>query len=292
MLAALDSAIGTIQQAFVDQGAWQNTLCVFTTDNGGPVGALNGKPHGIGGATGSQNWPLRGGKGSYMQGGVRGTAFVHGSMLRPALVGTTSSQLLHVTDLLPTVVEAAGGKAVGPPGQPLDGVSAWRYLTHEDAAPPRQHLLINIERENATTAPGPRGKCTGSPGQYAVVKGRYKLLLGGGGLPNTLYHDGLPYNGTAPVPQGGCLTACSSTGCVDAPPVQVFDVLADEGEHDNLAPRRPDLVAQLMAVVAHYNDSTYVDPLFYKCPNDGSCPTKEGPSHVKTPCPIQPYSAC
>ena len=34
----------------------RNLLTIFTTDNGGPVGSMDGKPHGIGGATGSQNW--------------------------------------------------------------------------------------------------------------------------------------------------------------------------------------------------------------------------------------------
>ena len=81
-------------------------------------------PAGIGCATGAQNYPLRGGKGAYYQGGVRGephrllatprcvrlrrshrrrrgaagTSFVHGAMLDPALRGTTSMGLMHVTD--------------------------------------------------------------------------------------------------------------------------------------------------------------------------------------------------
>lgn len=53
-------------------------------------------PSGIGCATGSQNWPLRGGKGAYFQGGVRGTAWVHGKMLHPAAAGTHNFGLMHV----------------------------------------------------------------------------------------------------------------------------------------------------------------------------------------------------
>lgn len=61
------------------------------------VGSKDGvHPSGIGCATGSQNWPLRGGKGAYYQGGVRGTAWVHGKMLHPAAIGTHNFGLMHV----------------------------------------------------------------------------------------------------------------------------------------------------------------------------------------------------
>ena len=61
------------------------------------VGSKDGEhPSGIGCATGSQNWPLRGGKGAYYQGGVRGTAWVHGKMLSPAAAGTHNFGLMHV----------------------------------------------------------------------------------------------------------------------------------------------------------------------------------------------------
>lgn len=79
MVAALDLAIGRVVTAWQAAELWDDTLTIFSTDNGGPVGSKNGHPTGIGGATGSQNWPLRGGKGAYFQGGVRGTAWIHGA---------------------------------------------------------------------------------------------------------------------------------------------------------------------------------------------------------------------
>lgn len=55
MLAALDEAVGIVQEAFVAKGMWSNTVTIFTTDNGGPIGSLNGiHPFGIGGATGTR----------------------------------------------------------------------------------------------------------------------------------------------------------------------------------------------------------------------------------------------
>ena len=49
----------------------------------------------------------------------------------------------------------------------------------------RPDVLINIERTMPTTAPGANPPhCDGAP-QYAVISGAHKLLIGGGGLPNT-----------------------------------------------------------------------------------------------------------
>lgn len=360
MLAALDEAVGRVVAGFQARGMWENTLTIFSTDNGGPVGAKAGKPVGIGCATGSQNWPLRGGmspiplvltlfpgrpmtgfrgsaasshspvypsphsalpsvsrltplspplcpnsthtglslhagKGAYFQGGVRGAGWVHGNMISPTLRGTTNMELMHVTDWLPTLVAAAGGLAHGTTyDRPLDGVDQLPMLLAGRPSA-RTDLLVNIERTNPTTA-ACRGHgcadplhpaCNGA-GQYVVIAGRHKLLLGGGGQPNDWYHDDTPYNGTQPVPEGGCLVACSAPAvgaCLNPPEVQLFDVLSDEAERENLASDNPALVASLMAVVRRYNATEYVpalssDPRF---PIEDECPYNDAEG-VLTPC--------
>ena len=153
MLAALDEAIGQVQKGFEAKGMWAHTLTIFSTDNGGPVGSLNGHPRGIGCATGSQNFPLRGGKGCFFQGGVLGTSFVHGAMLASTAAGSTNMGLMHVVDWVPTLISAAGGDAstMSPTGKPLDGVSQWAMLTQGQASlSARTELLINIERDKPT----------------------------------------------------------------------------------------------------------------------------------------------
>ena len=111
---------------------------------------------------------------------MRGTSWVYSNRLHASRQGTTNYELTHVTDWLPTLVEAAGGDPAGPWPKPLDGVSQHGML-FEGQPSPREHLLINIERDNPTTAPcqGPgcatKLACNGV-GQYAVIK------VGGGRL--------------------------------------------------------------------------------------------------------------
>ena len=81
MVKAIDDVIGTLVAALQHRGMWSNTLFVLTTDNGGPIGKN----------AGANNYPLRGGKYSSWEGGVRGTAFLSGGFVPAAVRGTTAT---------------------------------------------------------------------------------------------------------------------------------------------------------------------------------------------------------
>ena len=105
MVDAMDAAIGEILEALENRGMLDNTIIVFTSDNGGIPEA--------------DNRPLRSYKGDAFEGGVRvpGIAFWPGK-IKP---GSSSSELVYVTDWYATFTEIAG---LTTDGENKDGVSA------------------------------------------------------------------------------------------------------------------------------------------------------------------------
>lgn len=65
---ALDAGVGAVVQALRRSGLYDNSVIIFSTDNGG-VG------------NGASNFPLRGAKEELYEGGVRGVGFVHSPLL-------------------------------------------------------------------------------------------------------------------------------------------------------------------------------------------------------------------
>lgn len=125
MVACMDDAIGTVLTALEKRGMRDNTLVIFTSDNGGPGAADNG--------------PLRGRKGSIYEGGTR----VPTVLAWPGKIaaGAVVHEPLHVVDMLPTLVAVAGGSTEG--SKPLDGKNAWRTIT-EGAPSPHEDILLNV----------------------------------------------------------------------------------------------------------------------------------------------------
>ena len=101
----LDSSVGMLLQALKDFGLDQNTLLVFTSDNGATPG--------------SPQEPLRGNKGCYYEGGIREPfiAYWPGKIA----AGSVCNVPVCNVDLFPTFLDAAG--AAQPNGKTLDGES-------------------------------------------------------------------------------------------------------------------------------------------------------------------------
>ena len=145
MLAAVDEAIGQITAALEEKGLRQDTLLIFSSDNGGP---------GPGKTT--MNTPLRAGKGTIYEGGVRVCAFANWPGKIAA--GSHIKEPMHAVDWYPTLLKLAGA----PADQKLapDGLDIWPVLT-QGAKSPHDALLLH-----GTT-----------PGKAAIRMGDWKLLL-------------------------------------------------------------------------------------------------------------------
>ncbi|XP_066985393.1 arylsulfatase B-like [Macrobrachium rosenbergii] len=125
MVTAMDEGIGKVVKALKETGHYENSVIIFTTDNGGAIRHAG------------SNWPLRGGKGSFWEGGMRGPAMVHSPYLRNA--GSVTDQLLHVTDWYSTIVSIAGGRA-----PTVDGLNQWDALAGI-ASPSRRKMIYTVE---------------------------------------------------------------------------------------------------------------------------------------------------
>ena len=144
MLRALDEGVGKIVAALEKKGMRENTLFIYSSDNGG-VG-----PNKI-----TSNGPLRDGKGSVYEGGVRGVAFATWENKIPA--AAVCKEPVHIVDWYPTLIKLIGGSLEQP--LPLDGIDIWPVIT-EQAKSPHTEILNNA-----------------TPGGGAIRVGDWKLVV-------------------------------------------------------------------------------------------------------------------
>ena len=229
MLRAADEGIANITMMLQEKNLLDDTIIIFTTDNGGQT------------CQGSNNWPLRGNKDTVFEGGVRGTGFVWGSKL-PKL-NYDNHQLIHVTDWLPTIVEGIAGLELDKVKWKLDGYNVWQAIIGNEESP-RKEILIDLN------PPYP-----GFIGQAAMRIGNWKLIIG---EPNCSF--GRVHVGDC-CPDGWV----HLNGSIEVPPTTpsltwLFNITADPNERNNVASQYPEVVKQLKERIEYYN-STHIEQL-------------------------------
>ena len=109
MVEAMDDAVGIVLKTLDRLKLADNTVIVFTSDNGG-VSAGDGMA--------TSNLPLRGGKGRQWEGGIREPYYIYWPGVTS---GDTCTTMVTGTDFYPTLLEISGLDAK--PNQHQDGVS-------------------------------------------------------------------------------------------------------------------------------------------------------------------------
>ncbi|CAG0905637.1 unnamed protein product, partial [Darwinula stevensoni] len=152
MVTAMDDAVGSVVDSLKKAGLWNDTVFVFTTDNGGQP------------LRGGNNFPLRGAKNTLWEGGTRAVAFVSSVLIPKSYV---NRRLIHAVDWFPTLVHLAGGDSNG---SSIDGVNQWEAIAHNKAAI-RKEFVYNLRMEGDLLS-------------GAIRVGIHKLILGDPGKPD------------------------------------------------------------------------------------------------------------
>ncbi len=131
MMEVMDRGIASIQQAVRDAGVEDDTIFMFTSDNG-PAFMLRDDqvPHGVSIDTRRFNCGLNGAKGSVLEGGIRVPMLMSWPNGLPQ--DQDVAELVHFTDWLPTLLAGTGTPTVGE--KQLDGVDVLPALRGEGAA--------------------------------------------------------------------------------------------------------------------------------------------------------------
>ena len=174
MISALDEAVTNITATLKAVGMYDDCFFLFSSDNGAP--------------SGGSNYPLRGGKFTYWDGGVRVQAFIYSprlDLIPQDMVGRTWNGLGHTVDIMPTFLAAAGvpfdPASTLTPGSapiPFDGLNLLKAIQTNGTSPRTEvvHMIDNAYNHaicDNTTGVGGQNHCGA-----AIRVGDFKLLIG------------------------------------------------------------------------------------------------------------------
>ncbi|XP_062284700.1 arylsulfatase I-like [Scomber scombrus] len=268
MVSTVDEAVRNVTYALRKYGYYRNSVIIYSTDNGA-------QPF-----TGGSNWPLRGRKGTYWEGGMRGVAFVHSPLLKRRR--RVSKALLHITDWFPTLVGLAGGNISQSQG--LDGFDVWPTIS-EGKESPRQEILHNIDPLHKSVAPSttarsgqiiPPQPVWDTSVQAAIRVGDWKLLTGDPGHGDWVPPQVLP---TLP---GRWWNLERGFSIYYKSPIHknvwLFNITGDPYERQDLADQRPDVVQRLLARLVYYNQTAV--PVYFPPDDPRANPSQHGGAWV------------
>ena len=203
MVEAVDNVTDLILRNLKGSGMYGNSVIAFSADNGGAPGV-------------GSNYPLRGCKSTFFEGGVRSVAFVHSPLLPARAQGDTVDGLMHICDWYATFASLAGyspGDSAKGAAYPVDAIDMWPLLTGGVSTSPRTEVVVGFNFTHS------------HPLQGALIVGTHKLIVG---LQGYNADDSLSW--TPPD------FPCSKVkGGPDCDPYCVFDVYADPREMHDLS---------------------------------------------------------
>eukprot|EP00038_Savillea_parva_P024452 m.44021 g.44021 ORF g.44021 m.44021 type:complete len:713 (-) comp6481_c0_seq1:101-2239(-) len=293
MVAALDLGVGQVVDTLTSAGIFDDTLLVFSTDNGGPADGFNSNM--------ACNWPLRGMKRTLFEGGVRGVGFVRGVGIQSP--GRVANGYVHAADWFHTLLRVglfgangsapAGGSAAAirgllpasePPFEQGDGMDVWDYLRGAAPQSPRTEVLHEAHPQGSTEG---NGAALRVGDLKVVIKTGSSWSRGSGIGTNDGWYGGPQSSDNvsgsycinpADVPHLSVTCGPPPKDLVDGFPCEknnslpcLFNVTADPCEQVDLSAALPDQLAAILARLAVYQQAA-VPTNVTANPDGGKCP--------------------
>ncbi|MEO5802768.1 MAG: sulfatase [Verrucomicrobiota bacterium] len=208
VIMEIDWSVGEVLKALNKNGLEENTLVIFTSDNGPWLS--------YGNHAGSAG-PLREGKGTVWEGGTREPCIMRWPDKIPK--GSVNNSMLMTIDLLPTIAKLTGAEL---PKHKIDGLDVWPLMAGEKGAKNPHDAYFFWYDHNALQS------VTSGDGHWKLILPHTSRTLGGkpGGK------DGIP--------------AKYTENKITQP--ELYDLSQDIGENKNVISQFPDVVKNLSAL--------------------------------------------
>lgn len=231
----LDWIVGGVLDTLEEMGATENTLVIFTSDNGGMLNLGGQKAWEAGHRL---NGDLQGFKFGAWEGGHRVPFLAKWPGRIPP--GTSSDQLLNLVDLVATMAAVTGRELKE--GECIDSINQLESLTGNPANPVRETMVITPN----------------SPKHLGLRKGKWVYIpaQGAGG-----FQGGKPgshlFSDTAALPFVNARNSDYENGQIlpNAPLAQLYDLETDPKQERNIFSNHPEIVKQLEAELTPYRAS-------------------------------------
>ena len=216
MVSVADNVTGHVVQLLKMKGMWDNTLIVVSADNGGAAHMAS-------------NYPLKGGKGTFFEGGVRALAFASGGLIPHSMKGMSTDGFIHIADWYTTFCNLAGvdPQDSGPGKFPVDGLDVWPILTGSNTTSPHKEIVLGYDFNS----------------KGAIISGNYKLIVGSQGNKK----------------HGHLMWSPLDNPCSDGPKAEdcdsycLYDIVNDPEERENLVDTEPDKLKELLDMYHAYS---------------------------------------
>ena len=212
MVSVADNVTGHVVELLKENDMWNNTIMIVSADNGGAHDA-------------GSNYPLKGQKGTFFEGGVRALAFANGGLLPDKMRGQLSDGFIHIADWYPTFCKLAGvdGSDSGEGKFPVDGLDVWPIITGENTSTPHEEIVLGYEFN----------------GGGAIIAGNYKLISGKQGTTtwNPLHFP--------------CVNGTVGNNC---DPYCLYDIVKDPYEHTDLSKSEASIFSEMIKRYKKYGE--------------------------------------